>query len=231
MWQQKRILAIIPARGGSKGIPRKNLQPLGGRPLIAHSIEQALACSFIDTTLVSTDDAEIAAVSQAYGAEVPFLRPAHLAQDQTPTIDALRHALDTLASQGEHYDVVVLLQPTQPLRAPTLIADGLNHFFNMGERGLVSVSAVDDHPILMRYLSPQGTLTNLLPGTSTVRRQDFAPLYKVNGALYINTVKDYHDGVSLNDNPVALLTDARTATDIDTPLDLAWAEFLLTNHL
>lgn len=116
------ILALVPARGGSKSIPRKNLVPVGGKPLIAYSIEQARASRFVSRTVVSTDDPEIAAVARTYGAEVPFLRPVEYAEDMSPDIDVFRHALNWLADhEGYHPDLVVHLRPTGPVRRVEMI--------------------------------------------------------------------------------------------------------------
>ena len=116
------ILALVPARGGSKGIPRKNVLPVGGKPLIAHTIEQARASRLVTRTIVSTDDAEIAAVARAYNAEVPFMRPAEYAQDMSPDIDVFRHALEWLMEhEGYRPDLVVHLRPTGPVRRVAVI--------------------------------------------------------------------------------------------------------------
>jgi len=118
MYKGKRVLALIPARGGSKGIPRKNLRELCGKPLIAWSIEQARACRGIDRLIVSTEDEEIAAVAQRSGADVPFLRPAEFATDASPVAGAILHAMQTLAKGGEAYDIVLLIECTSPVRYP-----------------------------------------------------------------------------------------------------------------
>ena len=119
MINNKRVVAIIPARGGSKRLPRKNVLPLAGKPLIVWSIEAALASVYIDKTIVSTDDAEIAEISRIAGASVPFMRPPELASDTATSADVVMHALDYLDSQNDHYYYSVLLQPTSPLRTNT----------------------------------------------------------------------------------------------------------------
>lgn len=113
---EQNIIAIVPARGGSKGLLRKNIKSLLGRPLIAWTIEQARSSRYIDKIVVSTDDKEIAKISKKYGAEVPFLRPKELARDDSPTIDAIMHAINWFEERGEYFDLVVLLEPTSPLR-------------------------------------------------------------------------------------------------------------------
>lgn len=116
MYEGMTFLALIPARGGSKGIPRKNVRPLSGKPLISYTIEAALNSVVIDDVVVTTDDEEIAEVARSYGAEIPFMRPAELAADESKTIDCVVHARDTLRAMDREYDAIVLLQPTSPLR-------------------------------------------------------------------------------------------------------------------
>jgi CMP-N-acetylneuraminic acid synthetase len=113
---KNKIIAIIPARGGSKGLPRKNIKLLLGKPLVAWTIEQAKNSKYVNKVVVSTEDKEIAEISRGYGAEVPFLRPKELARDDSPTIDAILHALNWFEESGEYFDIVVLLEPTSPLR-------------------------------------------------------------------------------------------------------------------
>ena len=117
MYKKRKTLALIPARGGSKGLPGKNIMPLAGKPVIAWSIEQALNSRCIDKVLVSTDSREIASIARKYGAEVPFLRPKALAADTSSTFDVISHAVDFLRKQGEEFDYIALVEPTSPLRA------------------------------------------------------------------------------------------------------------------
>ena len=116
MYGSKKVLALIPARGGSKGIKKKNIVLLDGKPLIAYSIEASLRSKYIDSTVITTDSREIAEIAEKFGGRVPFLRPAELAQDKSKTIDAVLHAIRQLTIKRENYDILVLLQPTQPLR-------------------------------------------------------------------------------------------------------------------
>lgn len=229
MWKNKRIIAVIPARGGSKGIPRKNLQLLGGKPLISWSIDFALMNQEIDYVLVSTDDAEIASVSSQLGAEVPFLRPAALAEDASRTDDTVRHSLIELEKLGEVFDIVVLLQPTQPFRIRTDLIKALERFDSCNQCGVVSVSEVHEHPLLMRKISGDGSVQKLLDLDSTVRRQDFPAVYKVNGSLYINKCSDYYTSgsLSLNDNPYAVILPQKRSIDIDTWEDLDFSNYKL----
>ena len=149
---QKKVLAIIPARSGSKGIKDKNIINLNGKPLIAYSIEAGLKSKYIDKVVVTTDGEEIAKVARAYGAEVPFMRPDYLSSDTAKTIDAVMHCIEEMKRLGEEYDYIVLLQPTQPLRQSWHIDEAIELILEKDEEALVSVSKVKDHPILMRTI-------------------------------------------------------------------------------
>lgn len=226
---KKKILGIIPARAGSKGIKDKNIINLNGKPLIAHSIEVGLKSKYIDKVVVTTDGEEIAKVARKYGAEVPFLRPNDLALDTSKTIDAVIHCIDELKKLGEEYDYIVLLQPTQPLRQAWHIDEAIELIMNKNEDALVSVSKVKDHPILMRTIDENGYAKNLLEGSSTQRRQDFQDFYKVNGAIYINKINEnLNNETSLNDNKLVYIMDEKYDVDIDEMLDLQIAEIALT---
>lgn len=229
MINEKSVLAIIPARGGSKGIKGKNIFSIEGKPLIAYTIEAACASEYIDTVIVSTDNQEIADVSKAYGAEVPFLRPAELASDYAKTIDAVLHAVYTLKEMGKEYDYLVLLQPTQPLRS----AEDIDHAIILCDkemRGVVSISRVKDHPVLMRYMNAQGEMCKLLELNSTVRRQDMPDYYRVNGCVYVNPMSEVTGELSFNDNPIPYIMPVERSVDIDGYEDIALVEYYLRNH-
>ena len=150
MYCGKKILAIIPARGGSKGIRRKNLIEIGGLPLIVYTLKETQKSKYLDRTIVSTEDLKIKTVVENYGGEVPFLRPMELAQDNSKTIDCIVHAIEVLKSYGEIYEYVVILQCTSPLRKAWHIDEAIEKIIDRGEASLVSVSKVEEHPILMR---------------------------------------------------------------------------------
>lgn len=222
------IIAIIPARGGSKGIPQKNIIDLGGLPLLAWSIRVARAAKVLDEVYVSTDDDEIAKIAKEYGARVPFLRPKELATDKATTVDAISHFILKLKLENNCPDIVVLLQPTQPFRSVETIIKAIEAYKLTGS-GVVSVSRVAEHPVLMRYFDKStSVLTRLLGNVnSTVRRQDFSEVYRVNGAVYVNSVEDYLQKKSLNDNPIGVITTELEGVDIDTLDDLDYARFLI----
>lgn len=224
-----RRIAYIPARGGSKGVPRKNIREVSGKPLIAYSIEAARETGLFEMVFVSTDSQEIADIAVAYGAEVPFLRYPEFARDTTKTIDTMVSDAGRLEALGRIFDVIVLLQPTSPLRRAEDIAGAVSLFESRGLDcgGVVSVSAVEEHPLLMRTLNSDGTLKSLLGLPSTVRRQDMPAVYRVNGAIYVNAWKDIVPTLSLNDNPVAYVMEPERAPEIDTLKDLKKIERIL----
>lgn len=218
------VFALIPARGGSKGIPRKNIREIAGKPLIAWTIEAALAAPGIDAVVVSTEDAEIAAVSREWGAEVPFMRPAELAEDETPGIDPVLHAIGQLPS----YDAVLLLQATSPLRTTADIDGILALAAQTGAPAVVSVCEPDDHPNWMYRLDAGSRLEPLLPAPAAPRRQDLPPVFALNGAMYFARtawLRETHGFLSAETRGYPMPADR--SADIDTPLDWRVAEMLL----
>ncbi len=224
----RKILAFIPARGGSKGIKDKNIHPLCGKPLISYTIECAKKSKFIDEVLVSTDSPTIASVSRKYGASVPFLRPAELAKDTSKSIDAVLHAITELKNKGKNFDILVLLQPTSPLRAIRDVDNALKTFIKNNEQPLASVSEVNDNPILIRTIDSKGVLKNLLNANSTIRRQDMTKYYRINGSIYINRISDINKDTSFNDNPIPYIIPSNRSVDIDEMKDLIIAEYYIT---
>jgi N-acylneuraminate cytidylyltransferase len=182
------LLAVIPARDGSKGLPGKNLRSFVGLPLIAHSILFAKLCCRIDRVIVSTDSATIADVSRSYGAEVPFMRPTELARDDTPLWAVVRHALDEAEkSDGKQYERLLLLDPTSPAREPADIQGALDRLNRQpGADGVIGVSRPDFNPIWHCVVEREGWMTYLVDaGTRFSRRQDVPLVYRINGSLYI----------------------------------------------
>ena len=227
MINNKKVLALIPARGGSKGIKDKNIYPLYGKPLIAYSIECAKNSKYIDDVVVSTDSTKIADVAKKYGASIPFYRPAELASDTSKSIDAIVHAIRWMEGHNKKFDIFVLLQPTSPLRTVGDLDGALEKFIDNGEKSLVAVSLVSDNPILMRTINADGTMERLLDVKSTVRRQDMKTYYRVNGSIYINKVSEINENTSLNDNEIPYIVKPENAVDIDEKKDLVLAEWYL----
>lgn len=230
MYQGKRILAVIPARGGSKGIPKKNLKIVQGKKLIEYTLDAVIASKYVDHIFVSTDDREIAEVAASNGINVPELRPAHLATDKSKTIDTIIHTLEYLdTNKNEQFDYVILLQPTQPLRTDRHIDESIELIIDKNWDSLIGVSPVKDHPSLIRSISNE-IVEPLIQQTSTIRRQDFKAYFKVNGAIYINKIDDdFNLNTSLNDNKYAYIMSDYEDIDIDEVKDLELFDFTLTN--
>lgn len=232
MYKGKKILGLIPARGGSKGIPSKNIIEIYGKPLIQYSIECAKGSKYLDRTIISTDDTKIKDVAVRCGGDVPFMRPPELALDTSKTIDAVVHAINWLKEHGEEYDYLVLLQNTVPLRKPWHIDEAIEKLFASNEKSLVSVTEVDENPVLMRTINADGTVHNLLNVNSTMRRQDFPKFYRVDGAIYIQKLdKDFGLNTSLNDGRLSYIIEERYSVDIDTYLDIRKIEYYLEQEL
>ena len=204
MYNNKKILAIIPARGGSKGLPRKNIKVLVGKPLIAWTIEEAKGSKYIDKIVVSTEDKEIAEIAKKYGAEVPFMRPRELAEDKTPTMDVLLHIVNQLEKRGEHYDFLALLEPTSPLRDISDIDDCIKLLIdNQKAKAIVSVAKLESaHPDFNVVINNEGFIRRLTGDSNFEfkRRQDLSDVFFFEGSIYvseINTLKQrktfYHE--------------------------------------
>ena len=222
-----RVLAIVPARGGSKGIPRKNIADVCGRPLIAWSIatgRSLIEAGAVARSVVSTDDSEIAEVARHWGGDVPFMRPADLATDQAKSIAYILHALDWLSEQGEHFDAVLLLQPTAPQRDADAIAGAIQRFFAQNEAdSLISCYQEDYINDLVMYeddgsgyLKPRTSLHN-----KGVRRQEHGPIMVRNGAVYLTSVEYLRrSGQLVCDRPMLMRMSKLQSIDLDVPEDL-----------
>lgn len=222
-----KIIAIIPARGGSKGIPQKNIRLLAGKPLIAYTVDYALKSKYIDTVVVSTEDQEIAAISYKYGAEI-IKRPAILAQDDSPTIDAVLHVLEALKIQNEEQNVVVLLQPTSPLRNSEDIDSAIDLFLKNECDSIISVCE-SEHPPYWAYKIDDHYLKPIMGNDFLKkRRQELPKSYMPNGAIYISTVGVLNKYKSFNSSRrLPYLMPAIRSVDIDNELDFIVAESII----
>jgi len=186
-----RVLALIPARGGSKGLPGKNLKALLGKPLVTWSIEAASLSPSIDSIVLSTDDQKIASIGEKIGARVPFVRPLDLSSDTASSIDVVLHALDFLETAGEKFDIVVLLEPTSPQRDWGDIEQALDLLIKSGASSVVGMTqAQESHPDFMYRLQGGLKLEPFIKkvGSAHIRRQDIEPLYYLEGSIYISFV-------------------------------------------
>lgn len=214
----KTVLAIIPARGGSKGVPRKNVREVAGKPLIAWTIEEAKKSKYIDRLIISSDDAEIIEVAKAWGCEAPFIRPAELAQDETPSIDLVLHAIDMLPK----YAWVVLLQVTSPLRSVTDIDGCIEHCVISQAHACVTVSETEQSPYWMYTLRSDGKLQPLIAsGSSIERRQDLPSVFALNGAVYMAECSWLREHQTfMTEETAGFIMPLERSLDIDTELDL-----------
>lgn len=222
MYGDKRILGLIPARGGSKGLPGKNIRPLAGKPLLAWTIEAALQSGFVDRVVLSSDDESILACGRQWGADVPFVRPAHLAADDTPGTAVVQHALEQLPG----YDHVVVLQPTSPLRSGKDIDGAIERLFSTKAPACVSVTMAEKSPYWMFFLSGDYRLQPVLPfADRAVNRQSLPDVYVLNGAVYVAEIGWLQQsGSFLSEQTVAYLMPVDRSVDIDSERDLALAE-------
>lgn len=219
-----RVLAVIPARGGSKRLKRKNLRLLGGKPLIVWTIDAARHASTPDRIIVSSDDSEIRQVAKQAGADVPFIRPARLAKDETPGVDPILHATRELPG----YDVVIVLQPTSPLRSSADIDGCAGAVLEGDAGGAVSVQRVEKPPQWIYRLDASGTLRPFMDEEEVSRRQEVSDLYRLNGAVYVICREVLLKEESLIPGRCSgYVMPPERSVDIDTEFDLAFAEFLL----
>jgi CMP-N-acetylneuraminic acid synthetase len=236
--QHKKVLGIIPARGGSKGIPRKNIRPLCGKPLIVHTIEAALQSRFLHRVIVSTDDEEFAWVARQAGAQVPFLRPAEYATDTASSISVVHHAMKWLEeNQGFRPDAIAILPPTSPLRTVEQIDQTVDLLWSSGLDSAVTIIPVQDHPYFIFSRGEKGEMAELISlPQKPLRRQDLPEFFTHSQSVIVSRT-DYlktcgeKDPIfnfrSMAGHPV----DRESAMDIDTPDDFALAESLLERLL
>ncbi len=218
------VLAVIPARGGSKGLPGKNIRPAGGKPLLAWTIEAARNSKLVDRVILSSDDAAIIEVARQWGCDTPFVRESRLAGDATPTIDVILDALERCPG----YDWVVLLQPTSPLRVADDIDRAISCCAGLGAPACVSVCETQESPYWMFTLEGQSQLVPLLPAALPVRRQDLPVVYRLNGAVYVARA-DWlaRQRQFVTRETVAYEMPAERSLDIDTESDLFQLQRLL----
>lgn len=226
------VLAIVPARGGSKGIPRKNLVPFRGMPLVAHSIHHAREATTVDRVIVSTDDAEIAEVAVRHGAEVPFLRPAELAGDQVLDLPVFQHVLERLAAEGYRPDLVVHLRPTTPVRQPAWIDEAVRALAAEPRADSIrSVSPPAAHPYRMFTIDGDGWLSPIMghehPTPYLLRRQDLPPVWHYNCVIDVTRPRTiFEQGSMTGAHILPYRMRAEDVVDIDSARDLEIARLL-----
>lgn len=221
------VLGVIVARGGSKRLPGKNLRPLGDKPLIAWTAEAAKAASSLTHVVLSTDSQEVADVVKKYGVSVPFMRPPHLAEDNSNVLDALAHAVVAMDGQGIHADVVVLLQATSPFRSARDIDDAVGLFATKGADTVLSVRQAREHPYWMWRDDKEGITPLFSREHMALTREAVPPMFMETGALYVVRRSVLDRGSLYGDSIVPIQLSDRAAVDIDDASDLARAERML----
>ncbi len=228
MYKDKTFLAIIPARGGSKRLPRKNLLDLAGQPLVAWSIEAGLNSKYIDNVVVSSDDVEILAISKRYNAET-IVRPDELASDTATTFDAIQHTIDNV----KRYDYIVLLQATTPLRDEKQIDEAIELLESKNADAIVSVCEMDHSPLWSNTLNENLSMQGFLKEEILHKRsQDLEKYFRLNGAIYICKTEKFLEEKSffLKENIYAYKMSRESSIDIDEEIDFRMAEFYLTKQ-
>jgi len=234
---QHHVLAVITARGGSKGVPGKNVRELGGKPLIAWTIEAGQRARRIDRLILSTDDEEIAEAGRRFGVEVPFMRPAELATDTSHHPDVMIHAAQAIAETAEvDYDIILLLQPTAPFRTGAHIDQAIEMFLRSGAESLIALKPQDYPPWWMFQLDGDRIRPAFewKPGVNVfnLERQEFPPVYRPNGAIYLTWTRSLIANKRLvnPDDCAYVIMDEDASVDIDTLTDFALAEAMLAGR-
>lgn len=230
---RKKYLGVIPARGGSKGLPKKNIKDMNGKPLIAYTIEAANAvieAGILSRCIVSTDSKEIAEVSRRFGADVPFMRPDYLGGDTIKSVDVVLHALSFLEEQGEYYDAVITLQPTSPMRTARDLIEGIQMFDEGTSDSLIAVYEdvkANGFNYYRMGVNHEGLAEHKEHNTG-IRRQEMNPMYVRNGALYIssdNLLKGRK--LIIGDVPLLYVMPKERSIDVDSLMDFEYIEFLM----
>jgi CMP-N-acetylneuraminic acid synthetase len=227
-------LCIIPARGGSKRIPHKNIKSFYGKPLIQWTIEAGIESSCIDRLIVSTDDSEIAEISKTCGAEVPFIRPKFLAEDATSQYAVLEHACQFLSEQGDSYDYIIVLQPTSPLRTSKHIDEAAKLLLDKKADGIISVTEANHPTEWCNVLPLSKEMKSFIDSFDmTLQSQNFEKKFCLNGAIYITSTKRMQEEGShiYGKSMYAYLMEGRDSIDIDELVDFEIAEFLIGKRL
>jgi CMP-N,N'-diacetyllegionaminic acid synthase len=231
MIDKYKVICVIPARGGSKGVPRKNIKPLAGKPLIAYTVEQSLQSKYIDRTIVSTEDREIADISRQYGAEVPFMRPDDLAGDQVATVDVLLHTIKWLEEEDKYnFDILVLLHTTTPLRAAKDIDSCIKMLNALKADNVFSVTEAHRNPYFnMVEVDKQGTVKLVKEGAFSTR-QSAPKVYDLNASIYVwwKDILKKEKKVFLAGSKIYVMPKERSV-DIDDDFDFRIAEYLFKN--
>lgn len=233
---ESRVLAVIPVRGGSTRVKRKNIREVDGKPLVAHAIEDAKEATHIDTTVVSTNDEEIRSVAEEHGGTVPFRRPDELATDEAPTAPVITHALDWFENQGETFDIVCLVQATVPLRKPQDIDNSLEQLINSDGESVITVTEFGDPPQWSVVEDEDGFLTEFFDFEAlwgdTKRSQDLERLHFPNGAFFASFVNIWRETKTFyTDKTIGYEMPQKRSVDIDEPWELELVRALASQEV
>jgi len=225
-----KILAIIPARSGSKGLKDKNIKNLNGKPLIAYTIEAALKSEVFEDIVVSTDSDKYREISEKYGAWVPFLRSKESSQDTSSTNDVIEEVLLNLKQMGKEYDCFMILQPTSPLRSYEDIKKAIKLFYDKQANSIISMCECNHSPLLTKELNDEMKLDGFLSQLNKTRRQDLKKFYQINGAIYLVKLDYFFKYKNIYEkNSYALIMNKKRSIDIDDNDDFKYAEILIRN--
>jgi len=235
MYKGRTVLGIIPARGGSKGLPGKNIREMAGKPLIYWTIERALSSTYFDNVIVNTDDGEIAEIAEKYGAEVPFLRPKELADDRTPIIDVINHTVEYYRGLNMYFDFIALLEPTSPLRKPDDIDRAITQLIDREDEAdsIVSVGEVHlEHPSIMKKISA-GQLTPYERDAGIVtRRQELDTVFFPYGVIYLTKTEELiAHGTFYLERTIPFFIERWQSYEIDDIYDFVCIEAVLNHEL
>ncbi len=225
MLNGKTFLAVVPARGGSKRLPRKNILDLANKPLIAWSIEAGLNSRYVDKVIVSSDDDEILNIAKTYNSEI-IKRPASLANDTATSFDALKHTIENV----ETYDYIILLQPTSPLRSSQHIDEAIELLMSKNADAIISITEMDHSPLWSNTLSEDGDMSTFLrEEVKNIRSQDLEKYYRINGAIYICETERLlkKENFFIDDNIFSYVMDRKSSIDIDEEVDFHLAQYLI----
>jgi len=230
----KKLLAVIPARGGSKRLPRKNILDLSGKPMISWTIDAALGSKYIDRIVVSTDDQEIAKISKDCGADIPFIRPLELATDYATSIDVVLNLIESLERNNEYYDYIMLLQPTSPLRSTKNINESVELLKLRKTDAVVSVCKAKHSPLWCNTIPENGNLSGFLDNSILNKRsQDLEQYFCINGAIYLCNIKRLKQEKTffLNSSCTAYKMNRESSVDIDSRMDFLYASVCINNGI
>jgi N-acylneuraminate cytidylyltransferase/CMP-N,N'-diacetyllegionaminic acid synthase len=234
MFKKKKILCVIPARSGSKGIKNKNIIKLGNKPLIAWPIKSALKSKYIDMVIVSTDSLKIARIAKKYGAEVPFLRPKKLASDSSTTIDVIKHALKFFKKEEKYFDYILCLESTSPLTSAKDIDNSINILLKNSNKSnsIVGVSSCSSqHPEYLFYKKKNNLLKRYLNKKKYLRRQDLSNLYFIDGSLYLSKVKSlFLNNSFVSKKTISFIMPKHKSFEIDDYTDLLIYKILIKKY-